>query len=172
MTTSGPFIARELKVFQAAENGDSEELTSLLSRGVNLNWRGERGRTALLASCKGGHTQCCSLLLRAGADANCPNDVGVTPLMLASVGAHAECVRHLLKCNADRTCKDNAGKSALDYAPTSKMLKQLRAGRVGDRAAGARENERSAKRNILGSARSSARRSMPSLGEGVLSTQL
>jgi hypothetical protein len=89
----------------------------------------------------------------------------VTPLMIATAGGNAKLVRMLLKCHADRALKDASGRSALDYAPSRKMFRILRAG-----AAGARENDGT--RQFPGSARSSARRSMPSHGEGILSTQL
>ena len=123
----------ERDLFDAAEAGDSARLSTLLSASVapDVNWRGVKGRTALLAAARGGYEDCMLLLLRAGAVPNVCNDVGVTPLHMAAYGGHLECVRQLIDYGAETVARDHAGKSALEYAgggknaPVRDMLKFL-----------------------------------------------
>jgi ankyrin repeat protein len=108
----------EEQLFEAAERGDVKAVMSLLSREAtpDMNWRGVKGRTALLAACRNGHHQLTHMLLCEGATPDLANDAGVTPLHLAADRGHVECVAHLLEYRADTTLRDSTDKTALDYA--------------------------------------------------------
>jgi ankyrin repeat protein len=62
-------------------------IEALLDRGVDPNARDERGRTAFLAACAGGHLRAAALLLARGADVRARDDGGATALLALLEGA-------------------------------------------------------------------------------------
>jgi ankyrin repeat protein len=134
---------RERELFEAAERGDAKVVTKLLSAetdSLDVNTRGEKGRTALLAASRGGHHEMVQMLCSAGAVVNMANDVNVTPLHLAAAGGSTKCVSLLLAFKADPTLRDDTGKSAMDYASCKEVTKLLEAGSGGASDPGARGN--------------------------------
>ena len=118
----------ERELFDAAEAGSADRVSSLLSAAdrPDPNWRGVKGRTALLAAARRGCQECTLLLLRAGAVPNVGNDVGVSALHMAAHGGHVECVRQLIDYGAETDARDHTGRTALDYANTGKSAAKVR----------------------------------------------
>ena len=108
------------KLYDAAERGNVDALVRLLaleeSKQPDVNWRGAKGRTPLLVSCRRGAHEFTLILLNAGAKPNVGNDAGVRPIHVAAAGGHAECVRHLLIHGADVGLNDNKNRTPLNYA--------------------------------------------------------
>jgi len=89
----------EQELFTAAENGRADEVKEILARNpmVDVNWRDELGRTALLEACRYGHSVVVSVLLgHPDIDVNAKNNAGSTPFLYACANGGTSCFRLLL----------------------------------------------------------------------------
>lgn len=62
------FDQQDIRLIEAARNGDLRLLRLLIEDGVDLDEASAEGTTALIAAASGGHVEIVSLLLEAGAD--------------------------------------------------------------------------------------------------------
>ena len=91
----------------AAAKGDSEKITVLLKKGIDINGKASRnapdsaGRTPLMAAAAYGHTDAVNLLLSKGANVNMRHEVGGTALTSAAARGHLEVVKALVMAGAD-----------------------------------------------------------------------
>ena len=67
-------------LFALVREGDTEQLTALVAKGVPVNFRNEKGDSLIMLASYHGHLETSRILLEAGADANIANDQGQTPL--------------------------------------------------------------------------------------------
>src|SRR5262249_9756211 len=81
--------AADLRLVEAAKNGDKEAVRSLLKQHVDVNAAQPDGATALSWAAYQDDLETAGLLIAAGANVNAPNDYGATPLMLACVNGSA-----------------------------------------------------------------------------------
>lgn len=100
---------REWQLIQAAENGDTKQVTSLLRAGVNANCKTPKNETPLFFAAQNGNLSEISLLLNNGADPNIAATDGTTPLISAVLaGNYKICEKLLLKgANPNAKTKDN-----------------------------------------------------------------
>lgn len=84
----------------ASKEGNLEEVRRLLTPGVKIDIKDERGWTPLMWAAANGHTDVVRLLLEAGAYVKVKAKNGWTPLMWAAQGRHVEVVRLLLAAGA------------------------------------------------------------------------
>ncbi|MCL7034495.1 hypothetical protein MKW94_018522, partial [Papaver nudicaule] len=84
----------------AAKTGDTNIVTSLLSRGARVDVASMSG-TALLAAAAGGHRDAVKVLLDHGANPNADSDEMFRPLIKAVFANSRECVELLLQAGAD-----------------------------------------------------------------------
>lgn len=105
----------------AAASGDPEGVRSQLAEEVNVNSRGYRNETALMAAAECGHYAIVEKLLRAGASVDLRSDTGATALMFASMNGHTEIVRSLLAHGA-RTDMEEGRQTALMFAALNGSL--------------------------------------------------
>ncbi len=98
MLISFPACTRDInsELIEAAENGQTERVKSLLDAGEDVNGKDNDGMTALLVAADQIHWETVRVLLDAGADANAKNDNDYTALMLAEEQGHTE-IAELLK---------------------------------------------------------------------------
>jgi hypothetical protein len=88
--------------FKAAKRGDAAALAAALRQGgLSAASADEKGNTALLWACRGGHAETISLLLAAKADPNAANRDGETPLMWACYYGQLRAVELLLAAGAN-----------------------------------------------------------------------
>jgi uncharacterized protein len=91
----------------AARIGDTNKVTELLGKGVDINGKASRGageasgQTALIAAAEAGHADMVRLLLTKGANVNVRHEAGGTALTAAAGRGHLEIVKELLKARAD-----------------------------------------------------------------------
>lgn len=69
---------------EAGAQGEFAVLEALLLDGIDVNWRGEHGRTLLHRAVRRRSMEAVELLVRHGADANAPDGSGVTPTQEAT----------------------------------------------------------------------------------------
>ena len=96
------FDAAARELWLAAENGDVDEIATILSRGMDVNARNEYGTTALMRAARQGHARAVELLLDYGADPNVARNDKFTALALAAFFGHTETLRVLID-NGART---------------------------------------------------------------------
>lgn len=95
----GPAQAGAL--FDAAKQGDTASVNSILESGALVDERGPNKATPLIAAALAGHTETVAALIEAGADVMARNRSGFTPLHAAAFGGNVETARLLLANGAD-----------------------------------------------------------------------
>ena len=88
-------------LLEAAEKGNSELLSQLLTAEADVNTADKDGKTPLYTATSWGRTECVKQLLAAGADVNKADKDGETPLYQAAFKGHKECVKQLIAAKAD-----------------------------------------------------------------------
>jgi len=105
--------------FEAAKNGDVEELDKALKTGkLHVNYRDESGFTALHWVARTGDVACMNLLLKVhGVDVNAKDDLGWTPLHYSCFAGNKDFVLMLIQHNDIQVDIQNGeGKVAVEYA--------------------------------------------------------
>ena len=86
---------------KAADGGDADVITVLLTAGADLHAQNNDGDTPLHKAALGGYAEAIAALVAAGANPNVTNKYGSTPLHKAADGNHAEAITALLAAGAD-----------------------------------------------------------------------
>jgi ankyrin repeat protein len=104
-------------LINAAREGDTVRIRSLVAGGANPNMRGGvNGWTPIEHAVHKNQMASVRALLDAGADPNAANPNGVTPLIMASGYGYTPIVQLLLKRGANPRLTDSEGQNALDAA--------------------------------------------------------
>ena len=107
----------EKSLLNAARNGRSEEVSTLISRGALVNQIVDvRGNTALLLAVLSTRIDVVRVLLRSGAEVNKANKEGVTPLIAAAGNGNVEIVSMLFEYGANVRIVNLKRESALHPA--------------------------------------------------------
>jgi ankyrin repeat protein len=124
---------------EAAESGDLDKISKLLSEGASIDDQDRRGWTALTIAAQTGRAEVVELLISKGAHVNLRDDVGKgrTALMRASTLGYASVVEALQAHGADVLGKLDDGSAALMGALAYPLIAQKLV------AAGADVNEQS-----------------------------
>ena len=102
------------RLVQAAKQGESDTLRTLLKEGVDVNATQPDGATALHWAAHWDDLEMAQLLISAGARANVANVYyGVTPLSLACTNGSAPMARLLLNAGADANATQSTGETVL-----------------------------------------------------------
>jgi ankyrin repeat protein len=91
----------DLRLIEAVQIQNLQQVSSLLNQHVDVNARSADGSTALLWAAHWDALNTAGLLIRAGADPNVANDFGMNPLSQACTNGSAEFVDLLLKAGAN-----------------------------------------------------------------------
>jgi uncharacterized protein len=110
------------RLIQAAKNGDSSAVASLLKQKVDPNSAEADGTTSLHYAVRADDLDTTDKLLRAGADAKIRNRYGITPLHLACLNGNPEMIERLLKAGADANEVSTEGETALMTASRTGKL--------------------------------------------------
>ena len=105
-----------LALLDAARDGKTAIVQSLLDDGAAVNVRNRFGNTPLLYAARMGHLETVKLLIDRGAEINKPNLNNISPLTEAAYHGHVDIVQVLLDGGAATEVVDNSGKTALVYA--------------------------------------------------------
>ena len=103
-------------LMQAAQDGDTNEMKSLVEKGATVNVTDQYGWTALTYSVAKQDVSKVKFLLKNGADVNTRDRRGISQLMWASWGGKAEIVKLLLEKGADVNASANNGATAFSFA--------------------------------------------------------
>lgn len=107
-----PLLAAD-GVLDAARDGDTERLTSLLRSGADARAKADDGTTALHYAAYNDDEAAVRALIKARADVNARNDYGSTPLQEAAERANPKVIQALLKARADVESANPEGQTAL-----------------------------------------------------------
>jgi len=105
-----------INFLNAARNGNSGRVRTLLNENINVNIRNEKGMTALMYAAANGQKEVMKTLLAEGAKINVKNIHGMTALMYAAFNGQKETVKMLLAEGADAGIKNNYGYTAFMLA--------------------------------------------------------
>ena len=104
------------ELHRAAKKGDAKKIKALLDLGVDVNYEGSSGCTALHLATDCSHEAVVRVLLDNGANPNAKSSEGRTPLHSAARTGHTAVVRVLLEKGVDVRAKDPTGSTALHIA--------------------------------------------------------
>ena len=100
-------------IFMYASTGMAEELAALIGAGVDVNYRNEKGATALYFAAKHGNEECVKCLLAAGADKELAvRSTGFTPYLIAVKYERREIIPILKEVGCDTSVRDVRGRDA------------------------------------------------------------
>jgi uncharacterized protein len=105
--------AGDLRVVEAAQQGDSQAVRALLKKRADVNAAQPDGATALQWAAYHDDLDMAGLLISAGAKVNAANDYGATPLWLACTNGSDAMVQKLLKAHADANAAEWTGATPL-----------------------------------------------------------
>lgn len=109
-------------LMKAAEAGDYQTVDILLGKGVEIELRDQRGRTALMLAAQSCNVRIIRALLARGANPNAKGPRGWTALFVAAVNAKTECVKAFVEAGSDVNTRDEDGRTPLSYAQERKYF--------------------------------------------------
>ncbi len=111
-------------LFEAATDGDIHQIRLRLSTDDAVNYKDNKGRTALHHAASKGYTEITRLLIAQGANVNAKDENEQTPLHYAALHGKTETAELLIAKGADVSAKDNG-----DRTPISRALLSAGGGR-------------------------------------------
>ncbi|MFQ5955549.1 MAG: ankyrin repeat domain-containing protein [Kiloniellales bacterium] len=88
-------------LFEAAQNGRTEEVVELLKQGASVEARDRFGNTALLLAARTSRVKMIRALIEAGPEIDQQNLAGSTALLRATTSGRTRTAKALLKARAD-----------------------------------------------------------------------
>lgn len=111
-----PPIYQEIKLIQAVNTHNTEEVKRLLECGVSANSTDTEKRSGLHIACSKGYADVVELLLRHGADPNQRDMIQNTPLHLAACVHNYPIISMLINAKADVHSLDSHGRNPFQLA--------------------------------------------------------
>ena len=100
----------------ASQNGQVEEVKSLLGRNAQIDFQTNDGSSALHIASQNGHVDVAKLLLEKGAKVDLLNNDQCSPLMIACERESTDVAQVLLDHDADTYLRNEEGQTALEIA--------------------------------------------------------
>ncbi|XP_075463972.1 ankyrin repeat domain-containing protein 35 isoform X2 [Ascaphus truei] len=108
------------KLFEAVEKGESQKLSSLLSKKfIRPTKTSPKGQSAFHLAASRGFTDCLSIIISHRVEINAKTDDGCTALHLAASNCHPDCVKLLLQRGAHEDSIDFHSRTPLHCAAAS-----------------------------------------------------
>ena len=105
-----------MDILSAARMGDINKLKELVSTGLDINQKNERGHSALMIAAYNAHYSAAEFLIQQGADVNSVDESGNSILMGVVFKGHAPLFELLIKHGALLDVLNKKNQSALDLA--------------------------------------------------------
>jgi len=116
------YRSEDMQLMEAVESNNLESVRMLVSRGANINYRGQHGETPLIKSMFCEDTRICRFLLDAGAEVNLATINGYSPLSFACLQNNFEFARMLCGHRADISQRTQEGWTPLILASTNSSV--------------------------------------------------
>ena len=126
MTASAEGGVLESQLRDAAENGNAEQVRSLLGQGANREARDKLGRTPLLLATRGNQIESARVLIEAGADVNAKDNIDDSPYLYAGASGFNQILRLTLDHGADLKSTNRYGGTALIPAAEKGFVDNVR----------------------------------------------
>jgi ankyrin repeat protein len=101
------------RLIAAASNGNTVRVIELLRKGADVNSKGARGRTSIMAATYGNHVETVEALINAGADVNLRDNLLNNPFLLAGAEGLLDILKLTIKAGADPKLTNRFGGTAL-----------------------------------------------------------
>jgi len=101
------------QLIQAAERGDTAQVTALLAAGADINSRDGAGRTPVMAATHGNQVETVRLLIEAGSDINLQDNRRDNPFLYAGAEGLLEILKLTIAAGADTKLTNRFGGTAL-----------------------------------------------------------
>jgi ankyrin repeat protein len=101
------------KLIEAANSGNTAEVTKLIEAGANINLKDNTGATPLFRASSNGHLDTIKVLISWGADIDIQDNDGLTPIWTAIENGRIDVVKYLILARADIDIPDNYGVTPL-----------------------------------------------------------
>ena len=116
------YRSEDMQLMEAIENNNLESVRMLVSRGANINYRGQHVETPLIKAMLCDDSRICRVLLDAGAEVNLATINGYSPLTFACLQNNFEFVRMLCGHHADISLRTQEGWTPLILASTNSSV--------------------------------------------------
>ena len=116
------YRSEDMQLMEAIDNNNLQSVRMLVSRGANINYRGQHGETPLIKAMLCEDSRICRFLLDAGADINLATIKGYSPLIFACLQNNFEFVRMLCGHHADISGRTQEGWTPLIIASTNSSV--------------------------------------------------
>jgi len=113
LTASAEGGVLENQLREAAENGNTERVRSLLDQGANREARDQLGRTPLLLATRRNQIESARVLIEAGANVNAKDNIDDSPYLYAGASGFNQILRLTLDHGADLKSTNRYGGTAL-----------------------------------------------------------
>ena len=117
--------SNEREFLLKVSEGDFENASELIKRGVDVNVQNDNGMTALMIASEEAEVELLEELLKMGADVNIQKSVGDTALIISTIKGQYNCVKELLKFRADTSIQGKDGLTALMHAAIIDNIRYL-----------------------------------------------
>lgn len=107
-------------LISASLKGDINQVSKIISEGIDVNTRGENSTTALICAAFSGHNKIVQLLIENKAEINLKDNSGMSALAYASFWGKTEIIETLIKAGADTATSTVFGNEIMDLVPQSK----------------------------------------------------
>ncbi len=118
-------IYGETALMRAIRIKDMHILSLLLEHGADTKGINFEKRNVLHIAALNGCVECVKIFLKKGISANAQDKFGETPLILATQESEKYIVRLLICSGAEKSLTNNKGKSAIAYAKSDEIRKEL-----------------------------------------------
>lgn len=115
------------RVFDAARQGDADQLAGWLDQGLPVDLTNHRGDTLVMLASYHGHLEATRVLLAHDADVERHNDDGHSPLAGAAFKGHLAMLELLLEHGANAESRSPDGKTPLMFAAMFDRLDAVKA---------------------------------------------
>lgn len=119
-----PLAAKDL--WEAAGDGDLQEVKNLVQAGVNINQQNNDQQTPLWKASYSGFINVVRYLLDRGARPDLADEHGMTPLMIAATGRHIDVVKLLIARGASPKARDKSQRTVLMYIAKNRHVGALK----------------------------------------------
>jgi Ankyrin repeats (3 copies)/Ankyrin repeat len=123
---AAPSALPEPALVAAARQGAIAEVRALVGRGVDVNAKDDKGRSALVVAVAQGHLEVARVLIEAGADVDAATPSGWTALMEAASRGNARAAILLLDAGANPDARHRFAGTALDVAQQANHMEIVR----------------------------------------------
>jgi len=116
------YRSEDMQLMEAIEHNNLESVRMHVSRGADINYRGQHGETPLIKAMLCDDSRIIRFLLDSGADVNLATVNGYSPLMFACLQNNFELVRMLCRHHADISSHTQEGWTPLILASTNSSV--------------------------------------------------